>query len=206
MVQQEYYDKRIKDLEEREKELMKEYVQAKMSLKAIQAEKKQAFEYMNSAHYDANLDTSELEREIKSLKFTLKSKEKTIQKMNNTLNKKNGELKSLTKIIENKDHEISELKLKNHNEQSKLEEEIVELTISKNKRINLKKEEIAVENTKLKKENRGFKRDIKALNERIDLMDETIQKKNNEIRILHERLNWQPKRPNIFEELLEESE
>lgn len=204
MVQQGYYQERINELEKREKEAMKEFVQAKMSLKAVRDEKKQAFEYMNSAHYDANLDTSELESEIQSLKFDLKSKEKTIQKMNNTINKKNGELRSLTKIIEDKDHEISVLKLKNHNEQSKLEDEIVELTISKNKRINLKKEEVTIENNKLKKENREFKRNIKALNERIDLMDKTIEKKNSEIQILHERLNWQPKKHNIFEELLEE--
>lgn len=57
-----------------------------------------------------------------------------------------------------------------------------------------------VEYYNIKKENRSLKMEVKSVNEKISILDETIKKKNRELQILHERLNWQPKSNKIIEE------
>lgn len=219
-MQQGYYTNRIKELEKRKEEVTGQLITSKLTLKGINKEIDNCYEYMNSAHYQEN--SSEIDSKLVEMEHKILSLENTVKKMNKTINQKNGKIKSLNKVIGDKDHEISKLKLEHHLEQSKLQEEISNLHIENNKKQTLVNEDVAMENRNLKKENRGFKRDIKALNERINLMDKTILKKNNELRILHERLGWQQKsdeniiyeddgktigvksEKNIFEELLEE--
>ncbi len=202
-MQQGYYSNRIKQLEERERDVTAEGVTSQLTLKAIKKEIKNCYEYMNSAHYEA--DSSKIDEKLMEYEHKVLSLENTIKKMNNTINKKNGKIKSLNKVIEDKEHKISKLKLEHHIEESKLQDKIAELNIEINKNNTLVNEEVLLENRTLKKKNRELKKDINALNERISMMDKTIQKKNNEIQILHERLNWQPVKPktNIFDEIRE---
>lgn len=202
-LQQGYYSNRIKELEKRKEEVTAQVVTSKLTLKGINKEIQSCYEYMNSAHYEA--DSSKIDSKLNEYEHKVLSLENTVKKMNNTINKKNGMIKSLNAVIDDKDHEIATLKLKHHIEEAKLQEKIAELNIQFKK---LKPEKTAVENDSLKKQNMNFKRDIKALNERIAMMDKTIEKKNREIQILHQRLNWQPVKPktNIFDEVRSDAE
>lgn len=201
-MQQGYYTNRIKELEKRKEEVTAQMVTSKLTLKGIEKEIENCYEYMNSAHYEAN--SSKIDAKLNEYEHKVLSLENRIKKMGNTINKKNGKIKSLNSVIEDKDHEIATLKLQHKIEEAKLQEKIAELNIRFKK---LKPEKVAVENDSLKKQNMNFKRDIKTLNERIELMDNTIQKKNRELQILHQRLNWQPVKPktNIFNEIRSEA-
>lgn len=214
-MQQGYFTNRIKELEERKEQVTEEYVCAKLSLKGINEEIEKAFEYMNSAHYDGNMDISIFEKEILDLKSELKRKDVQIKKQSENINKQKKVIADLNKIVDSKESQLKSVKIEHHNELYDLNTANVELTekiaylTGKNNEMNetirkfekynsLKSKNLdeavsyAEDNNILKKENRELKRDIKALNERIDMMDKTIEKKNREIQILHERLNWQP--------------
>ena len=206
MTQQGYYEARIKELEEREQELMSDYNQAVMSLKAVRKEKKKAFEYMNSAHYESNKDMTQIEHEVMALRQSIKRQKNKINKLSKELSQKDEKISYLNETVQDKDYLIESLKMEHDAEIAKLQGKIAELNIKNTENSEMDSE---VKHN-LRKENRQFKADIKALTERIDMMDKVIQKKveviktkDKEIQLLHERLNWQPKKTNIFEELLE---
>ena len=134
MTQQGYYSNRIKELEKRKEEVTAQLVTSKLTLKGINKEIENCFEYMNSAHYNKD-NTPQLQKEIEDLEHRLNVRENTLKKMNNTINQKNGKIKSLNKVIEDKDHEISVLKLKLHNKDAKFQERIAELNIELNKKL-----------------------------------------------------------------------
>lgn len=189
-MQQGYYTNRITELEKRKEEVTAQVVTSKLTLKGIEKEIERCYEYMNSAHYNGEKDTSGMEERILYLENTIKKQKTRIKNLNTFNKKKTDEIEKLNQIIDDNNYEIETLTLKLNNQITKLNIKNQELKdlINKEEKV----QEVITQNKSLKKENREFKRDIKALNERIDLMDKTIEKKNNEIRILHERLNWQP--------------
>ena len=214
MMQQGYYTKRIDELEKRKEEVTAQLVTSKLTLKGINKEIENCYEYMNSANYAPEVDTTPFESKIKRMEQLIDRKNEEIEnlkndikKLNKTISKKNKEIESLNTVIENKDYEMGTLKLKLNLKDVQSKKDMTQLNRGFDKKLKTKEKQLFESEKKLRKENKRFEKDNIALNEKIATLTKTIIQKDKEIEILHERLNWQPvkHRENIFEELLEEA-